>query len=1018
MNHKDNNQANAPISHAEMTFDFDGLIQLLAGHLYSEKKVFIRELVQNAHDAIVRRAVDDPAFDREQGRIHILTDLTAAPGRIIFRDNGLGMSRTDLERFLSTVGKSGTRAASGDAPDVIGQFGIGFLSGFVVGARVEVRTRAWQEPPEAGSLWENDGTKDYSIQPCRVDEPGTEVIVHLDSAADRGLIQDEAVKKVIRDYADMLRIPVYLNDPSQQGTAVNQRIMPWERTDQSDRDLRLDCLIYLEKTVPDSVLEVIPVREQGEHGVDAQGLLYITRTRVVGTDAPRTIRVFLKRMFLCEDAKELLPPWATFVNGIVNTRDLSPNAARDNFARDEAHQRLRDRLGDIIVAHFEHLRDAEPQRLSEILAYHDFGIKAACHYYDRFFEKFGHLLEWRINARSPAVGEDARKTGRRTGMTDEAAAYAWARLDQVMAALPAPADGAPKRLPCFTTHSSANQYFEMADAAGTTVLDASWPFESKLLKTWAKAHDTEVNLVYVDREDDPNVFRDADPEHDRAVRALAQQMSLNIRPGGTGRLRVEARRFEPVTLPAVLKHTEASVGSQKARDILNDPNSPSDLRSMAEDMLRMARNADMRMSINAANPLVRTLAELIALAPEDDDLQDLAIGIYNDAILYNQELMTPTNARLFHEQFQRLMGRSLEFVRQKAEIARQQAELATQRAAMQPHRGPARTHLVAFLMTPFARAFDAPREAIRGIVEDGYGCELLTADKKTFDDFIHGNVDRHIRAADLFIADVTGANPNVMMELGAAIYGAANASTGNGEPRPRLLVAANDEPELPADLKGHITARYPRDAEPAHIAEALADAFAKHQPLKTLLERPGRERFLSPAVLAEYSDHLLRAPVYAQLSERLPTAGAWRRATEADIERLLGRDSDLAPILLRRIHTHLDEGGVVDVRGANLGGVFAGEGDHLGGHVDAKDLARFADHLRGEEAVDAAAGAEVEHHLAGLERGDGRGIAAAERHVGDRRRELGCVRVGIELRDVGELDLVGAGVAATAGLSG
>lgn len=371
-----------------------------------------------------------------------------------------------------------------------------------------------------------------------------------------------------------------------------------------------------------------------------------------------------------------------------------------------------------------------------------------------------------------------------------------------MAALPAPADGGPKRLPCFTTHSSANQYFEMADAAGTTVLDASWHFESKLLKTWAKAHDTEVNLVYVDREDDPNVFRDADPEQDRDVRALAQQMSLNIRPGGTGRLRVEARRFEPVTLPAVLKHTEASVGSQKARDILNDPNSPSDLRSRAEDMLRMARNADMRMSINAANPLVRTLAELISLAPEDDDLLDLAIGIYNDAILYNQELMTPTNARLFHEQFQRLMGRSLEFVRQRAEIARQQAELATQRLAMQPRQGPARTHLVAFLMTPFAKAFDAPREAVRTIVEDRYGCELLTADQKTFDDFIHGNVDRHIRAADLFIADLTGANPNVMMELGAAIYGAANPSTGNGEPRPRLLVAAADEPELPADLQG------------------------------------------------------------------------------------------------------------------------------------------------------------------------------------------------------------------------
>ncbi len=337
----------APTTRAEMTFDFDGLIQLLDGHLYSEKKVFIRELIQNGHDAIVHRAHDDQGFDRDQGRINILTDLTAEPGRIIFRDNGLGMSRTDLERFLSTVGRSGTRAAAGDAPDVIGQFGIGFLSGFVVGARATVSTRHWQEPPAAGSLRENDGTKDYSIRPCTVEQPGTEVIVHLASADDRGLLQDQAVKDVIRIYADMLKVPIYLNDPSQHASPVNQRVMPRERGIAGE-ELRLDSLIYLEKTVPDSVLEVIPVREHGEHGVDAQGLLYITRTRVVGRDAPRTVRVFLKRMFLCENAKELPPPWATFVNGILNTRDLKPNAARDNFAReDPAYHRQPDDLSAI-----------------------------------------------------------------------------------------------------------------------------------------------------------------------------------------------------------------------------------------------------------------------------------------------------------------------------------------------------------------------------------------------------------------------------------------------------------------------------------------------------------------------------------------------------------------------------------------------------------------------------------------------------------------------------------------------
>lgn len=91
----------------EMTFDFDGLIQLLAGHLYSEKKVFIRELIQNAHDAIQRRVAAELGFDRDQGHIDILTDLASSPGKIVFRDNGIGMTKEDLEIFLSTIGKSG-----------------------------------------------------------------------------------------------------------------------------------------------------------------------------------------------------------------------------------------------------------------------------------------------------------------------------------------------------------------------------------------------------------------------------------------------------------------------------------------------------------------------------------------------------------------------------------------------------------------------------------------------------------------------------------------------------------------------------------------------------------------------------------------------------------------------------------------------------------------------------------------------------------------------------------------------
>jgi molecular chaperone HtpG len=891
----------------EMTFDFDGLIQLLAGHLYSEKKVFIRELVQNAHDAIQRRAVKDPSFSREQGHVEILTDLTASPARIIFRDNGIGMSLQDLEEFLSTIGKSGTKAAKDEVPEVIGEFGIGFLSGFVVGARVEVRTRSWDAAPDQACLWENSGNKDYTIAPCTLAYAGTEVTVHLRSAEDRGLLHEDAVKKVVRTYADMLRIPIYLNDPGHHSAPINTMVMPWERNGISKAEMRLDSMIYLERTVPDSVLEVIPIRindpaADGKCALHAEGLLYITRTRLIATDAPRTVRVFLKRMFLCEEAKAILPPWARFINGIINTRSLSPNAARDNFTRDASFTSLRDRLGDLIVDHFEHLREKEPQRLSEILAYHDLGIKAACFHYDPFFDKFAHLLEWRINAKSAASNDRNRPGGRRVLSADIGANYSWATLPEILAALPS-SEGGVKRLPCFITGSSANQYFEMADAAGTTVVDASYVFEADLIKAWVERRKEKVSLVYVDREDDPAVFREIDPAQDRAVRVLAQQMSHYLRPGGTGRLRVEPRRFQPESLPAVLKSNEVAQGSMKARSILNDPNSPSDLRAMAEEMLLLSRNADMRMSINAANPLIRTLASLVEIYPEDDDLLDLMRCVYNDAILYNQELMTPSNAQLFHEQFQRLMNRSLQFLVEKGDLARERAELDKQRRQTESKRKRERKHLAAFLMTPFAREFDTAREAVRLAVEDRLGCELRTADQKTFEDLILGNVEAHLDDADFFIADVTGANPNVMMELGAALYGRGH--------QPSLLIArvakSGDKPELPADLAGHITGGlYVAGKSETDIADLLEEAFRRHERLGALLKREGREEYISPRMLRAWTKEILSSKsLYDRLSETYATASAWRKGNEKQLEALLGGEADLASVVLRRIKENL-----------------------------------------------------------------------------------------------------------------
>lgn len=855
----------------EMKFDFDGLIQLLAKHLYSEKHVFIRELIQNSHDAIIRRRVIDG--DTYSGKISI----EARPDdlKFIVRDTGIGMSKEDLIEYLSTVGKGATRVARQEqqTEDLIGLFGIGFLSAFVVASRVEVKTRRIGETK--GWVWQNSGNKDYTIDPCEIEQPGTTVTVFLKGEEEKGVIHKEEVEKVIRRYANFLRVPIHLNSSSEP---INDMRMPWERSGISQDELELDTRVYLEKTMRDSVLEVIPVLLPE---IKVSGVLYITRTRTFQRSIPRAMRLFVNRMFICEKETELAPEWAGFVNGVICTQDglLTLTAARDNFIRDESLKHLQIALGDLIVRHMDNLAKNKPQRFSEILRYHDLSIKAACHYYDEFFEKFADLLEWRTNKGVPTTYAG--------DFTPE-----WRTLPEILKLLPKP-ENEPQPLPYVSSHSAANQYFQMADAARTLVVDAGYPFEEQLIKAYAKRANGKIKLVSVDREDDPNVFQELQEQSDIKLKILAEYMSQVIRPGGTGRVRADVRYFDPQDLTALIRSTEASAGEMKARNILNDPNSSEDLREMAQEMLRMSRNASMRLVLNAGNPMVRLLAQQNF---DNPDVINLMLGIYNSAILYNQELMTPQNARIFYEQFQKLMSRSLEYIIQQEDLKHQTETLEKEREAMRKRdqKGEEPKHLIFFLMTPLAEAYQAFIEIVRDVIENRFGCQLFVANDRQYKDTVIDNVRSHMDQAHAFIAEVTDADPEVMFELGAARFDLRE--------RPIVLMRKNTQQQLPADLHGRIYVNY-ADKAGQELADHLDTQLRADQRIKSLLEKKSRERYISPKFLKDVSrfPHI-ETKVWQDLADLYPTKEAWHQSSEDKIKTLLGRENqDLAGVVLTRI---------------------------------------------------------------------------------------------------------------------
>ncbi len=169
-----------------------------------------------------------------------------------------------------------------------------------------------------------------------------------------------------------------------------------------------------------------------------------------------------------------------------------------------------------------------------------------------------------------------------------------------------------------------------------------------------------------------------------------------------GRLKVEARRFQPASLPAVVLNAERGKAEQQARQLLRDPNQPSTLREMAEQLLRNSRAANaMRMTINAACPFIQSLAQQDS---KDPAVRHLMLGVYNSAILYNAEMLTPGNAKIFHDQFGDFMESNLAMLTERADLQRERDALQLERAAMRQASGaeqPAANHKIIFLMTPF-----------------------------------------------------------------------------------------------------------------------------------------------------------------------------------------------------------------------------------------------------------------------------------------------------------------------------
>ena len=379
------------------------LLQLMIHSLYSNKEIFLRELISNASDACDRlrfEAMSQPALLEGHAELGIMVSFDKAARTITVSDNGIGMSRTDTIEHLGTIAKSGTREffaqLSGDQQrdaQLIGQFGVGFYSSFIVADRVTVLScRAGQDAASA-IRWESDGGGEFTIEPASRPESGTDVTLHLREGEDEFLAAGK-LRSVLTHYSDHISLPIRMRKEvwdkdkneyrlTDELETINQASALWARAkaDITDEQYRE----FYKHVSHDFSDPLAWTHNRVEGRIEYIQLLYLPERApfdLWDRQQRHGLKLYVKRVFIMEDAGDLLPAYLRFVRGVIDSSDLPLNVSREILQQSRDVKAIREGSTKRMLGMLEDLAENQKDK------------------YASFWKEFGQVLK-------EGVGEDS-----------------------------------------------------------------------------------------------------------------------------------------------------------------------------------------------------------------------------------------------------------------------------------------------------------------------------------------------------------------------------------------------------------------------------------------------------------------------------------------------------------------------------------------------------------------------------------------------------------------------------------
>ncbi|GGV24065.1 molecular chaperone HtpG [Actinomadura cremea] len=347
-----------PTGARNFNVDLRGIVDLLSRHLYSSPRVYVRELLQNAVDAMTARGGGTDGADGADGAAPIRFET--GNGELRVHDAGIGLTEAQVHELLATIGNSSKRDELGLARhDFLGQFGIGLLSCFLVADEIEVVTRSAAEEDAPAVVWRGHADGHYTVEPGRRVEAGTTVVLRARRDFEHWL-EASTVRELVRHYGVMLPFDVRVD-----GERVTDATPPWEQ----GREELLGYGTRVLGAVPFDAVE-LSVPEAGLRGA-AFVLPYESNPSERATH-----RVYLKRMLLGDRVEGVLPEWAFFVRCVLDAGELRPTASREQLYDDDLLAVTRERLGDALRSWLVGLAATDPARMREFLKVHYRGVMA------------------------------------------------------------------------------------------------------------------------------------------------------------------------------------------------------------------------------------------------------------------------------------------------------------------------------------------------------------------------------------------------------------------------------------------------------------------------------------------------------------------------------------------------------------------------------------------------------------------------------------------------------------------